>query len=433
MNRSLESAIHERLQQHGPIRVGVLGSGACGRMIIRHLFDAVPFVRLVAVANRTLSRAIEVLTELGESDPVVATSQSALSTAAARHRIAVTEPELLCEAPDIEVVVEVTGTVEFGARMVLRAMEHHKHVVLVNAELDSTLGPILKVKADRAGVTLTHTDGEEPGVAMTLLRYVKSIGLRPVAAGNIKGMIDQYRTPDTQREFAARLNMDPKKVASFADGTKLSMETTILANATGFRVGRPGMYGPSCSHVREIASRLPANELLEGGLVDYALGAEPHTGAFVVVHENDPRKQKDLAYFKMGDGPFFVFHTPYHLPHLQIASTIARAALLGDATVAPLGAAVCEVSTCAKRPLKAGELLDGVGGFSSYGVIENADAFAAHALLPMGVSEGCRLIRDIPQDQSIRYADVIVPEGRLCDQLRSEQERSKNTRSNASV
>jgi predicted homoserine dehydrogenase-like protein len=433
MNRSLEHAIAERIQQDSPIRVGVVGSGACGRMIIRHLVDAVPFIRLVAVANRTQSRAIDTLTQVGVANPFVAAGNADLAAAIERRETAVTAPDVLCAAADVDVIVEVTGTVEFGARMVLSAIEHRKHVVLVNAELDSTLGPVLKARADRAGVTLTHTDGEEPGVAMSLLRYVKSIGLRPVAAGNIKGMIDQYRTPDTQREFAARLNMDAKKVASFADGTKLSMETTILANATGFRVGRAGMYGPSCSHVRDIAKLLPAKDLLAGGLVDYALGAEPHTGAFVVVYEDDRNKRKDLAYFKMGDGPYYVFYTPYHLPHLQIAATIARAALLNDPTVAPLSSAVCEVSTYAKRALKAGELLDGVGGFLTYGVIDNADWFAASKLLPMGVSEGCRLIRDIPRDQPIGYADVVVPEGRLCDQLRSEQERSKAASSNASV
>ena len=135
----------------------------------------------------------------------------------------------------------------------LEAFDHGKHVVLVNAELDSLLGPILKAKADQAGVVLTHTDGDEPGVAMTLLRYLRTLGLRPVAAGNIKGMVDYYRNPETQRAFAEKNDQDARKVTSFADATKLSMETTVLANATGFRVGRRGMYGPACKDVREMA------------------------------------------------------------------------------------------------------------------------------------------------------------------------------------
>src|SRR5438046_10745745 len=115
--------------------------------------------------------------------------------------------------------------------MALDGFKYGKPVVLVNAELDSLIGPILKAKADEAGVVLTHTDGDEPGVAMTLVRYVQSVGLRPVAAGNIKGMVDYYRTPETQRGFAEKNDQDVKKVTSFADATKLSMEAWLLANA----------------------------------------------------------------------------------------------------------------------------------------------------------------------------------------------------------
>ena len=165
----------------------------------------------------------------------------------------------------------------------------------MNAELDSLLGPILKAKADRAGVVVTHTDGEEPGVAMTLLRYLRSLGLRPVAAGNLKGIVDYYRTPETQRGFAEKHNQDVRKVTSFADATKLSMEATVLANATGFQVGRRGMYGPACEHVREMAELLPADKMVGTGLVDYALGAAPHTGVFVIVHEESPLKKAQLA------------------------------------------------------------------------------------------------------------------------------------------
>src|SRR5205823_7292264 len=120
-------------------------------------------------------------------------------------------------------IVEATGSIEPAARLVVSAFEHGKHVVLLNAELDSVLGPILKIKADEAGVVVTHTDGEEPGVAMTLLRYLRSTGLRPVAAGNLKGMVDHYRTPATQKGFAEQYDQNVMKVTSFADATKLSM------------------------------------------------------------------------------------------------------------------------------------------------------------------------------------------------------------------
>ncbi len=317
--------------------------------------------------------------------------------------------------------VEVTGTIEAAANVVLEAFDHGKHMVLVNAELDSLLGPILKAKADRSGVVVTHTDGDEPGVAMTLLRYLQSLGLRPVAAGNIKGMVDHHRTPETQRAFAETHGLDAKKVTSFADATKLSMEATVLANATGFHAGRRGMYGPACKDVREMANMLPAAQMLGTGLVDYALGAAPHTGAFVIVHEESPLKKAQLAYYKLGDGPFYVFYTPYHLPHVQIASTIGRAFIHRDPTVAPLGGPVCEVVTMAKRDLKAGELLDGVGGFCTYGLIDNVAASRALAALPMGLSEGCLLLRDISRDDLISFDDVSSPRERGIEALWREQ------------
>jgi len=324
-----------------------------------------------------------------------------------------------CDA--IDVLLEVTGTVEAAAGVVLDAFSHGKHVVLVNAELDSLIGPILKVKADAAGVVVTHTDGDEPGVAMTLLRYLRTLGLTPVAAGNIKGMVDYYRTPETQRAFAEKHDQDVKKVTSFADSTKLSMEATVISNATGFHVGRRGMYGPPCGYVREIANLLPATQMLETGLVDYALGAAPHTGAFVVIHEDSPLKKVQLAYYKLGDGPFYVFYTPFHLPHLQIASTIGRAVIHRDPTVAPIAGPVCEVVTVAKREVKAGERLDGIGGFCSYGLIDNVSAARGMSALPIGLSEGRRLRRDVAKDEVLSFDDVDGIPGGIVEKLWQEQ------------
>jgi predicted homoserine dehydrogenase-like protein len=424
MVNATDTVLAQRESSGNPVRVAMIGAGVTARMIALQLATPIPGMRLVAIANRTVEKATAAYSNASVLEANVVSDLGRLEQNVDKGRASVVEdPNLVCQAANIDVIVEVTGTVEFGAQVACAAIRHHKHVVLVNAELDSTVGPILKVHADRAGVVLTNTDGDEPGVAMTLLRYLRSVGLRPVAAGNLKGMIDRYRTPETQREFATKYNQDAAKVTSFADGTKLSMETCILANATGFNVGQRGMYGPQCAHVREMAKLLPLDQMLANGLVDYALGAEPHTGAFVIVHEEHPRKQKELAYYKLGDGPCYVFYTPYHLPHVQIASTIARAALFGDPTVTPLGAPVCEVITMAKRNLQAGEVLDGVGGFMAYGLIENAPISAKENLLAMGVSEGCRLLRSIPKDQAIAYKDIELPQGRLCDQLRTEQHR----------
>ncbi len=424
MVNAVDTVLAQRESDGSPVRVAMVGAGVTARMIALQLATPIPGMRLVAIANRTVEKATQAFSNAGVPEAEVVSDLGTLEENVDKGRACVVEESnLVCQARNIDVIVEVTGTVEFGAHVASAAIRHRKHVVLVNAELDSTVGPILKFHAEQAGVVLTNTDGDEPGVAMTLLRYLRSVGLKPVAAGNLKGMIDRYRTPETQREFATRYNQDAAKVTSFADGTKLSMETCILANATGFKVGQRGMYGPECAHVREMAKLLPLEQLLADGLVDYALGAEPHTGAFVIVHEEHPRKQKELAYYKLGDGPCYVFYTPYHLPHIQIASTIARAVLFGDPTVTPLGAPICEVITIAKRNLQVGDVLDGVGGFMAYGVIENAPISAKQNLLPMGISEGCRLVRNIAKDQPITYADIELPHGRLCDELRAQQYR----------
>jgi predicted homoserine dehydrogenase-like protein len=331
------------------------------------------------------------------------------------------DPSVLTQCETVDVLVEVTGTVEPAARVALDAFDHGKHVVLVNAELDSLIGPILKEKADKAGVVVTHTDGDEPGVAMTLLRYLRTLGLRPVAAGNIKGMVDYYRTPETQRAFAEKHDQDVKKVTSFADSTKLSMETTVLSNATGFHVGRRGMYGPACGYVREIANLLPAEQMLQTGLVDYAVGAAPHTGAFVVVYEDSPLKKVQLEYYKLGEGPFYVFYTPFHLPHIQLASTIGRAVIHRDATVAPIGGPVCEVIAIAKRDLKAGERLDGIGGYCTYGLIDNRVTARSMKALPIALSEGRMLCRDVAKDNALTFDDVEMADPGLVEELWQEQ------------
>jgi predicted homoserine dehydrogenase-like protein len=412
----------ERERTKQPVRVGMIGAGNMAQCIAHQLLTPAPGLRLVAIANRTPARAQNVFARAGAPGARAVSTAAELRAAVAAGTPAFTEdPELLTSSDAIDVVLEATGTVEFAARVAVSAIEHRKHVVLANAELDSTLGPILRKRATAAGVVISNMDGDEPGVAMNLVRYARSMGLTPVAAGNLKGMLDPYRTPETQREFAQKYGQTPQIVCSFADGTKMAMEGVILANSSGFRVGRRGMYGPRCSHVNEIAQALPLEQLLDGGLVDFALGAAPHTGAWVVIHEPNPEKRKTLAYLKMGDGPLYVLYTPYHLPHIQIASTIARAALLHDPTTSPIGGPVCEVATIAKRDLKASEVLDGVGGFLSYGLIDNAESFFAEELLAMGLSEGARLLRDIPKDQPIALRDVELPAGRLCDGLREEQ------------
>ena len=421
-NNAVYNVLQLRENEGRPIRVAVIGAGATGRAIALQLGTPVPGMRLAGIANRTTAHAERALREAGVASWAGASTPVAAAASIDRGIPVVTDDfTALTRCDAVDIVIEVTGTVDFGARVALDAFAHGKPVVLVNAELDSLIGPILKAKADEAGVVLTHTDGDEPGVAMTLVRYVQAVGLKPVAAGNIKGMVDYYRNPDTQREFAAKHDQDVRKVTSFADSTKLSMETTVLANATGFGVARRGMHGPACGYVRDLAKLLPPEAMLAGGIVDYSVGAAPHTGAFVVVHEENPHKQTQFAYYKLGDGPFYVFYTPFHLPHIQLPSTIGRAIVHRDPTVSPLAGPRCEVVAVAKRDLKAGERLDGVGGFCSYGQIDNHAAARAVNALPIALSDDCVLVRDLRKDTVVSFDDVKLPATTLARELWLEQ------------
>src|SRR6266481_2047990 len=414
----------ERRERAGrPVRVGLVGAGYMARGIALQLLDTMKGMRLVGVSNRHIEQAMRCYQDAGVDNIQKVDSVGALEEAAARGRHAVTEDARhLCQAESIDAIIDATGEYEFGAHVAVEAIRNRKHLILLNAELDAAVGPILKVKADRAGVVYTYTDGDEPGVGMNLYRLVQSIGYKPVAMGQIKGLLDRYRNPDTQAGFAAKHQQKAAMVASFADGSKLSLESTIMANATGFKPAVRGMLGFSCAHVKELLNRLPVEQLMDGGLVDFALGAEPHSGAFVVGFNEHPIKRQYMSYFKMGDGPLYMFYTPFHLPHLQLPLTVARAALFGDATLAPLGAPVCDTGSFAKRDLKAGEVLDGMGGFTCYGLIDTMDASRRENLLPMSLSPSCRLRRDVRKDQPVTYRDVELPPGRLCDKLRSEQE-----------
>src|SRR5215469_4432091 len=296
----LDVALQQRESANRPIRVGMVGAGATGRAIALQLATPPQGIRLVAIANRTPQHAERAFREAGITEWRCADSAAKAAAAIDNGCPVLTEdPSVLTSCDAVDLIVEVTGTIAPAARVALDAFQNGKHAVMVNAELDSLLGPILKAKADSAGVVVTNTDGDEPGVAMTLFRYLRSLGLRPVAAGNIKGMVDYYRTPETQRAFAEKHDQDARKVTSFADATKLSMETTVLANATGFHAGCRGMYGPACKEVREMSTLLPEQDLLCTGLVDYALGAAPHTGAFVIIHEENLLKKTQLAYYKL--------------------------------------------------------------------------------------------------------------------------------------
>jgi len=422
----VDKALEKRQQENKPIRCAMVGAGFMGRGVALQILNAVRGMDLVAVSNRHLDGAKRAYSDAGVEDVQTVETVTQLEEAIAQHRYVVTEDAtLLCQAEGIDAVIEVTGIVEFGAHVAMKAIENKKNVITMNAELDGTVGPILKVYADKAGIIFTGADGDQPGVIMNLFRFVKSIGVKPVLCGNIKGLHDPYRNPTTQEGFARKWGQNPAMVTSFADGTKISFEQAIVANATGMSVGKRGMFGPTVptgTPIQQAAGEYPLEVLLEGaGIVDYVVGAEPAPGVFVLGTHDHPAQQHYLNLYKLGTGPLYCFYTPYHLCHFEVPLTAARAVLFGDATIAPLGAPYVDVIAAAKIPLKAGQEIDGLGYYMTYGLCENADVVRDQNLLPIGLAEGCRLKNDIPKDQVLTYDDVEIPKGRLCDKLRAEQ------------
>ncbi|HWP25682.1 MAG TPA: SAF domain-containing protein [Xanthobacteraceae bacterium] len=406
--------------------MGIVGAGFMCQGLTNMIENSTPGMRVAAISNRRVQRAVDVYKYSGHDDIVVADTQNNLDDAIRANKPVATEDALLISKSElIDVVVEITGSVEFGARVVLEAFKHGKDVVLMNAELDATIGPILQVYAKKYGVILSACDGDEPGVQMNLYRWVKGLGLVPRVIGNVKGLQDPYRNPTTQKGFAERWQQNPTMVTSFADGTKISCEQAIVANATGFKVRARGMSRglEYRGDIMQIGKLYDINELRAlGGIVDYVVGT-PLTKVYVLAEHPDPKQQHYLNLYKMGEGPLYAFFVPYHLVHFEVPNSIARVVLFRDNLAKPLAGPVVEVCAVAKRDLKAGEILDDYGMYMTYGEAVNVEEMSSGQYLPEGLVEGCKLMRDVKKDTVLTYSDVVLPPGRLADRLRAEQYR----------
>jgi predicted homoserine dehydrogenase-like protein len=415
-------ALEERAAAGNPIRVGLVGAGYAGRGFAARILRRTPGIELVAIANRTIEEAARAYREGGVDAPNRVDSAADVDVAIRNRRPVITDdPTALTDAAGIEAIVEATGEVEFGAGVAVRTIDAGKHLILVNAEMDSCLGPVLKRRADAAGVILTDMAGDQPAVIMDLMAEVRMLGFRPILAGNIKSLLDHKRTPETQRAFAEAHGQRPKMITSFADGTKIAAEMGVVANATGFGVAERGMIGPRASRVEEAPERFDIEALLERPIVDYLIGAEPSFGVFVLGYEEDRLTRDYMKFYKMGEGPVYTFYRPFHLGPLETVQSVARAVLLHDAAAAPLGDPVTEVVALAKRDLKTGDTLDGIGGFTVYGMLENIATARAERLLPMGLSDGAVVKAEVAEDTALTFDDVELAPGRLATELWNEQ------------
>ncbi len=420
----VDKALRAREEQGKPIRVGMIGAGFMGQGLTNQIVNSVPGMRMSVVYNRRPERAFHVYEYSGCKDVVSAGTQSALDEAIRRGKPVVAEDAfMICRSPEVDVVVDVTGSVEFGAQVILEAFQFGKSVVLMNAEVDATLGPILQVHARKHGVILSACEGDEPGAQMNLFRWVKGLGLIPRVMGNVKGLQDPYRNPTTQKGWAEKWGQNAAMVTSFADGSKISFEQSIVANATGFKVMSRGMSRGRVydGNIMDLPKLYDVEELRSfGGIVDYTVGPAG-VKVYCLAEHTDPKQRHYLNLYKMGEGPLYPFWVPYHLVHFEVPYAIARVVIFGDDVAPPLGGPVVEVCAVAKRDLKAGEVLDGYGMYMTYGEAVNVDEMCANRYLPEGLVEGCRLTRDVLKDSVLTYNDVKLPEGRIADKLRADQ------------
>ena len=420
----VDTVLKKREKNGNPIRVGIIGAGAMSRGLINQITNYTPGMLVVATFNRSLEKPKNLYKDVGLDDYIIAETKTDFQNAIDSKTPIITQNiDFLIESDSIDILVDMTGSIHFSTKLAIDAFNNKKDLLSFNAELDATIGPLLKYKADKAGVNYSIADGDQPGVTINLYRFVKSMGFKPLLCGNIKGLQDHYRNPTTQKSFAAQWEMTPEMVTSFADGTKMSIEQACIANATGMKVAQRGMYGYyTDKHIDDIKDLYDLEELKElGGIVDYVVGAKPGPGVYIYATTEDPISAKYLKYGKLGEGPLYSFYTPYHLLFFEMPNSIVRMVDFNDTIITAKSGPVVEVIAVAKIDLKKGDLIDGMGGYKTFGTSENTDISRKENLLPMGLAEGCTVIKDVPKDQVLTFDDVEFPQGRQIDALWEEQ------------
>lgn len=406
--------VDRRLQQRAaanrPIQVAVIGAGEMAKGIVNQLHRYTPGVRVAVTYSRTLQSALDAYRIAGITEHRIVDSVAQMHAAIRDGVPAITQNlDVLFETGPLDVLIEGTGALEFGARTVLKAFDFGKHVLSFNTELDATIGSLIAHRARQAGVRYSVAEGDQPGCTLNLFREVTMRGFTPLVCINIKGMLDPYRTPQTQAAFAKSWGMNPYMATNFADGTKVNLEQAAIANCVGFRVNRRGMnhFDAPGEHIDALTRLYDLEDLqANGGIVDYIVGALPSPGVAVYATCGDPFTKKYLKYGKLGDGPLYSFYIPYHLLFFEIGSSVARLVDFDDVIIAAPAGPRVEVASIAKTALVAGDVLDGLGGFKLYGECENTPTLVAEDLLPIGLAEGATMLRDVPKDQPVRMADV---------------------------
>lgn len=407
----------DRLRNLQPnINVAIIGIGSIGKGLF-YQSHITPGIECVAIADIKIDRAVACAEWLERDYQIVQTLQ-AMHEAVRRGKLAICEDgELVARCELADVLIESTGAIAAGGQFAIVALEHHKHLVMMNYEADLIFGPYLSHLAQAQGVVYTSCDGDQPAVLKRLIDEIEFMGFELVMAGNIKGYLDRYANPTTIIPEADKRGLDYKMCTSYTDGTKLCIEMAVLANGLGLRTAVPGMYGPRANDVYDVFDLFDFDALWEDRrpLVDYILGAKPTGGVFAIGYTDNEHQQRTLAWFppKMGPGPFYLFYRPYHLGHFEAMACVVEAALDGRSVLKPDFGFQTNVYAHAKRGLRKEEKLDGIGGYTCYGLIENCAQHEDHPGLPICFAEGVTLKRDVAKDEMIHMADVSYDPNRF--------------------
>ncbi len=401
------------LQQR--IRVGVIGIGNIGRGIVYQV-SITPGMECVAIADIDLDRASAWAKRLGLEYTVVE-NLTDMNSAIHSGKLAVCrDGSLVAQCEVMDVMVDATSSVAYGAQFALEAISAHKHVVMMNSEADLIFGPYLLSKARHEGVVYTSADGDQHTALKRVINDIELWGFQTVLAGNMKGFLDRYSNPTVIIPEADKRSLDYKMCTSYTDGTKLCIEMALIANCIGGQTLVPGMFGPRVKDIYDVTQYFDLQNLWDGKtpIVDYVLGAYPPGGVFVIGFNDHPHQVETLGSYlpcRIGTAPFYVFHRPYHLGHIEVIPCIAEAFLDGWSVLQPEKGFMTNVYARAKKDLRKGDLLDGIGGYTLYGLIENCSDNRMQPGLPICLAEEVTLRRDVRKDEKIFMEDVAYKPG----------------------
>ncbi|WP_423065828.1 NAD(P)H-dependent oxidoreductase [Devosia sp. CN2-171] len=387
-----------------PIRIGVIGSGEMGTDLVTQ-GGLMHGIEVAAIATRRphTARAAMAIAYGDDSHAVEADTQSKVTAAIEAGKMAVTSAETLVKNPLIDVVIDATGKPGVAADYCLTAMEHGKHLVMMNVEADVTIGPYLKQQADRLGVIYSVGAGDEPSSCMELIEFASALGYRIVSAGKGKNNpLNHDAVPDDYREEAHRRNMNPRMLVEFVDGSKTMVEMACIANATGLVPDVPGMHGPAADRdqmAKVLIPRADGGILNKKGVVDYTIGKGVAPGVFVIVEAEHPRIIERMDDLHVGKGPYYAFFRPYHLTSLEVPLTAARIMLYGKADMVPLPNPVAEVCAVAKRDLAVGETFDAIGETCYRSFILTVEDARRQAAVPVGLLEGGKVTAPVKKGE----------------------------------